>query len=197
MSVPVESGGYAAISYVDARIGEVLSALGAVGFEDDTIVLFCADHGEMLGERGLWYKMAFFEASAQVPLIVRAPGRLAPGRVAEPVSLLDVAPTVLHLLADRAAGEAAADMDGASLRPLLNGDGSQRGDVVAEYLAEGVTSPAVMLRRGRHITSTATGTPTSSTTSRAIPASWSTSPPNPATPGCATGSRARSAGTGT
>ena len=88
---------YAAISYADERIGEVLGALAESGLRDDTIVLFTADHGEMLGERGLWYKMAFFEPSARVPLIVSAPGRIAPGRVAEPVSLLDLAPTLLEL----------------------------------------------------------------------------------------------------
>jgi choline-sulfatase len=132
---------YAAISYVDERIGEVLGALHETGLADDTIVVFTADHGEMLGERGLWYKMAFFEPAARVPLIVSAPGRLAPRRVSEPVSLLDVAPTLLELC-----GLPEADMDGTSLaggRPPTH-------DVVGEYLAEGVNSPAVMLRRGRH-----------------------------------------------
>ncbi len=88
---------FAAISYVDERIGEVVAALAESGLRDDTIVLFTTDHGELLGERGLWYKMAFFEPAARVPLIVSAPGRLAARRVAEPVSLLDVAPTLLDL----------------------------------------------------------------------------------------------------
>jgi choline-sulfatase len=142
---------YAAISYVDERIGEVLAALRDSGLERDTIVVLTADHGEMLGERGLWYKMAFFEASARVPLIVRAPGRLAPGRVGEPVSLLDLAPTLLALCGQGGAGEPWADTDGVSLMAPLTGEGSRPGgDVAAEYLAEGVRSPAVMLRRGRH-----------------------------------------------
>jgi choline-sulfatase len=142
---------YAAISYVDERIGEVLGALRETGLAEDTIVVFTADHGEMLGERGLWYKMAFFDAAARVPLIAWAPGRLAPARVAEPVSLLDLAPTLLELTDHPAAAELSGGMDGRSLVPLLSGDGpwSPR-DVVAEYLAEGVTSPTVMVRRGRH-----------------------------------------------
>jgi choline-sulfatase len=127
---------YAAISYVDERIGDVLSALDEVGLAEDTIVVFTADHGEMLGERGLWYKMAFFEPAARVPLIVRAPG-LAPGRVAQPVSQLDIAPTLLEWC-----GVPAGDMDGGRL------DGPPH-DVVAEYLAEGVNAPMVMVRRGR------------------------------------------------
>ena len=130
---------YAAISYVDERIGEVLNTLEATGLGDDTIVVFTADHGEMLGERGLWYKMAFFEPAARVPLIVSGAGRrLAARRVAGPVSLLDLGPTLLE----------SCGVDGGSGRSLLGAPG---GDAVCgEYLAEGVNSPAVMLRRGRH-----------------------------------------------
>jgi choline-sulfatase len=142
---------YAAVSYVDERIGEVLAALRDSGLEQDTIVVFTADHGEMLGERGLWYKMAFFEAAERVPLIVRAPGRLAPSRVREPVSLLDLAPTLVALCGQPDHREPWADGDGVSLMAPLTGQGPRPGgDVVAEYLAEGVRSPAVMVRRGRH-----------------------------------------------
>jgi choline-sulfatase len=134
-------GYYAAVSYADERIGEVLAALRVGGLDDDTIVAFTADHGELLGERGLWYKMSFLEASARIPLILSAPGRLAPGRVTEPVSHLDLAPTLLELAG--VAGD--EDLDGVS---LLSGAASR--DVVSEYLAEGVTAPAVMVRRGAH-----------------------------------------------
>jgi choline-sulfatase len=127
----------------------VLGALAESGLEDDTIVAFTADHGEMLGERGLWYKMAFFEDAARVPLVVRGPGGVvrAGARVAAPVSLLDLAPTLLAL-AGVAPPEALQDMDGTSLAPLLGGAGARDEPVVAEYLAEGVTAPAVMVRRG-------------------------------------------------
>jgi choline-sulfatase len=141
-------GYYAAISYVDERIGDLLSALRDAGLADDTTVVLAADHGEMLGERGLWYKMSFFEPSARVPLIVSAPGRIAPGRRAQPVSLMDLAPTLLAL----AGLDPVEGMDGRSLEPLLHGPdaGDRSPSVVAEYLAEGVTSPAVMIRRGPH-----------------------------------------------
>jgi choline-sulfatase len=137
---------YAAVSYADERIGDVLAALSDAGIEDDTIVVFTADHGEMLGERGLWYKMAFFDAAARVPLLIRTPGGLAGARVAEPVSQLDLAPTLLDLCGVDGAGAT----DGRSLAAALAGDALGGVDVVAEYLAEGVISPAVMLRRGRH-----------------------------------------------
>jgi choline-sulfatase len=141
---------YAAISYVDERIGELLGALAGAGLDDRTIVLFCADHGEMLGERGLWYKMSFFEPSVRVPLIVAAPGRIAARRVAPPVSLLDLTPTLLALTGHPDADELAAGMDGSSLAPLLEGRAPGGDGVVSEYLGEGLTSPAVMIRRGAH-----------------------------------------------
>ena len=111
---------FAAVSYLDERVGEVLGALQRSGMADRTTVLFCADHGEMLGERGLWYKMSFFEQSARVPLIVRVPGA-GPRRVAEPVSLLDVTPTLLELAglpAEQVSPlPAAADAAGAAAGP--------------------------------------------------------------------------------
>jgi choline-sulfatase len=143
-------GYYAAISYLDERVGEVFAALRDAGFGDDTIVAFTADHGEMLGERGLWYKMSFFEHSARVPLLVRVPGG-ASRRVAEPVSLLDVAPTLLELTGVPWPDEHAENLDGTSVVGLMTGEAASRpGAVLAEYLAEGVNAPAVMVRRGRH-----------------------------------------------
>jgi choline-sulfatase len=139
-------GYYAAISYVDERIGEVLDALSAAGLAGDTIVVFTSDHGELLGERGLWYKMAFFEPAARVPLIVRIPGGPAGRRVREPVSQLDLVPTLLDLCGLDPAG----GLDGRSLAATLAGQPLPEAAVAAEYLAEGVNAPAVMLRRGRH-----------------------------------------------
>jgi choline-sulfatase len=143
-------GYYAAISYLDERVGEVLGALRDAQLDSDTIVAFTADHGEMLGERGLWYKMSFFEHSARVPLVVRVPGG-ASRRVAESVSLLDLGPTLLQLVGAPWPAEHAEDLDGNSLVGLMTGDAAARpGPVFAEYLAEGVNAPAVMVRRGRH-----------------------------------------------
>jgi choline-sulfatase len=134
----------AAVSYADERIGEVLAALSESGLAGDTAVVFTADHGELLGEHGLWYKMSFFDPSARVPMIVRVPGA-APGRVEEPVSHLDLAPTLAALTGAALGGD---ELHGTSLVPVMEG-GGRPGDVVAEYLAEGVTAPAIMIRRGR------------------------------------------------
>jgi choline-sulfatase len=118
------------------------------GMADRTTVLFCADHGEMLGERGLWYKMSFFEQSARVPLIVRVPGA-GPRRVAEPASLLDVTPTLLEL-AGLPAEQVSPPGAAASLAAAVTGAGpAPARPVVSEYHAEGVTAPSAMVRDGR------------------------------------------------
>ena len=88
---------YGMIAMIDDAIGRILTKLSDLGLAEDTVVIFTSDHGDMLGERGLWYKMSFFEPSARVPLVVRAPDRLDPGRLNTVTSLLDLAPTLLDL----------------------------------------------------------------------------------------------------
>jgi choline-sulfatase len=139
---------YGAVSYVDDQIGVLLAGLADAGFADDTIVLLLADHGDMLGERGLWYKMSFFEPACRIPLIVHAPGRFAARRVAESASLVDILPTLCEL----AGGDPeslATPLDGNSLAPQLAG-GAGRDEVIGEYLAEGAIAPLVMIKRGRY-----------------------------------------------
>ena len=65
---------YGMISYVDDKVGALLGTLDALGLADNTVVVFTADHGDMMGERGMWYKFNPYEWSARVPLVVRAPG---------------------------------------------------------------------------------------------------------------------------
>ncbi len=65
------------VSYVDDFVAEIMATLERLEMGDDTVVVFTADHGDMLGERGLWYKMSYFEHSARIPIIVTAPGRVA------------------------------------------------------------------------------------------------------------------------
>lgn len=143
-------GYYANLAYVDDRIGEVLAALAACELAEDTVVVFLSDHGEFLGEHGLFYKMSFREHSAHVPLIVHALGRYERRRVGEPVSLADVSPTLADLARPGASSDLPRPVDGRSLVPLLEG-GPEEPDatVLGEYLAEGVLAPMVMVRRGR------------------------------------------------
>ena len=140
---------YAAVSYVDDQIGILLNTLREARFGDNTIVMLFADHGDMLGERGLWYKMSFFEPACRIPLIVHAPGRFAPRRVLEAASLLDLLPTLVELGSNGKAPAYAAAIGGRSLLPALQG-GRGPDEVSGEYLAEGAVAPIVMIRRGRY-----------------------------------------------
>jgi len=136
---------YGAISFVDDQIGSMLHALDDSGMADNTVVVLCSDHGEMLGERGLWYKMNFFEGASRIPFIISAPGRFAPATVDASVSLVDLLPTLLDV-----AGVDQPDttpLDGQSLYAHLSG-GAGHDEVIGEYLGEGAIAPIVMIRRG-------------------------------------------------
>ena len=138
-------GYLAAVSELDQRIGELLGVLDRTGLATDTTVVFTADHGEMLGERGLWYKMSFFDGSARIPLMAAGPG-IRPGRIEAPVSHLDLAPTIAALAGVE---PVEAEFSGVSLEAALTRGEEPPGEAAAEYLAEGVTAPALMLRKGR------------------------------------------------
>ncbi|WP_435256484.1 choline-sulfatase [Thioclava sp. FR2] len=135
-------GYFANISYIDDKIGEIFSVLEAT--RQEAIVIFVSDHGDMLGERGLWFKMNFFEGSARVPLMISAPG-IDPGLITDPVSTIDVTPT-LAALAGVDLGEVAPWTDGENLLPLAQG--GKRSMVAMEYAAEGTITPMVGLREG-------------------------------------------------
>jgi choline-sulfatase len=137
-----------AVSYVDDRLARLVEVLRVTGRLENTVVVLTSDHGDMQGERGLWYKMSFFEGSARVPLVISAPGRFEPARVASPVSTLDLLPTLVGIAGgDDHAGELAG-LDARSLVPLLRGEHDDRELVVGEYLAEGAVAPMGMVRRG-------------------------------------------------
>jgi choline-sulfatase len=141
-------GYYGAVSLIDDHLGTILATLAEQGMTDDTVVLVTSDHGDMLGERGLWYKMAPFDDSIRVPFLVHAPGRFAPRRVTQPVSLLDVLPTLVDFAGGFEEDRPAAAIDGVSLVGSLAGDEAPARDIPLEYLAEGVRAPQVTLVRG-------------------------------------------------
>jgi choline-sulfatase len=75
---------YGACSYVDDQVGRLMKTLKDCGLADNTIVVFSGDHGDMLGERGMWYKMSYLEMSARVPMIFHCPSKFDPRRVPQP-----------------------------------------------------------------------------------------------------------------
>ncbi len=147
---------YASVSDVDRRVGALLQAIRDSG--QDTIVVMTSDHGDMLGERGLWFKMTFLERSVRVPLIVHSPNRFRPARVDQAVSLVDLGPTLASLAFDDALIELPTPVDGRSLLPAINGDITD-GEVFGEYYAEGTTTPMFMVQRGNRKAIVADGDP--------------------------------------
>jgi choline-sulfatase len=142
---------YGAISFVDDQIARLLSVLRETGRLENTVVIVTSDHGEMLGERGAWYKMSFYEGSARVPLIIWSPKRFRPGRVGAAVSTMDLLPTLVDLAsADDPADGVVGPLDGRSLLPHLSGRPGGPDEAIGEYLAEGAIAPIVMIRRGRY-----------------------------------------------
>ncbi|KAI0096902.1 choline sulfatase [Nemania sp. FL0031] len=136
---------YGAVSYVDDCIGRILTTLKQCRLDQNTIVVFSGDHGDMLGERGLWYKMSYFESSVRVPLLISDPRRYTPHRVKENVSTLDILPTLCDIVGTQLIP--GLPMDGTSLLPHLQGKPGHD-TVIAEYTGEGTISPLMMIRRG-------------------------------------------------
>ncbi|MBM3843363.1 MAG: choline-sulfatase [Verrucomicrobia bacterium] len=144
---------YGMLSYIDDQLGRLMATLRETGLLENTLVVFTSDHGEMLGERGLWYKQSLREGSVRVPLVVRPPGAApaARGRVAQPVSLLDLLPTLVEAGAGGAPADYVEPVAGRSLLPLLSPGGALPDrPVFAEYSAEGTYAPCLMVRKGRY-----------------------------------------------
>ena len=137
---------YGAIADIDDKVGELLATLQEAGFADNTIIVFTSDHGDMLGERGMWFKMSYLENSARVPLIVHAPKMFSAARVSSAVSLVDLLPTFAELANDAKAVDYATEIEGRSLLTCLQG-GIGHDEAIGEYFGEGTVAPLFMLRR--------------------------------------------------
>ncbi len=135
---------FANISYLDDKIGRLLQVLEET--RQEAVVVFVSDHGDMLGERGLWFKMSFYEGSARVPMMIAVPGD-AGRRVDAPVSTLDICPTLCDL-AGVGMDEVMPWTEGESLLPLMNG-ALREAPVAMEYAAEASYAPLVCLRQGK------------------------------------------------
>jgi choline-sulfatase len=131
------------ISYLDDRIGEILQTLETT--RQEAVIVFVSDHGDMLGERGLWFKMSFYEGSSRVPMMISASG-VEPRLVTNPVSNIDVCPTLCDF-AGISMDDVAAWTQGETLLPLANG-GTRTTPVAMEYAAEASYAPMVSLRSG-------------------------------------------------
>lgn len=139
-------GYYAMISDIDSKFGQLLQTIEECGMAENTVVLFTSDHGDMVGERGLWFKKNLFDPAIRVPMMLRWPGNTSVAAPTAPVSLLDIMPTLLDI-AGVADDAISSKLEGRSLLPLLDSSSSSRLPVYAEHLDGGTVAPRVMLRK--------------------------------------------------
>lgn len=137
---------YGMVEQVDVWIGKILDELDAQGLANNTLVIFTADHGEMLGAFGMQGKVGFFEEAVHIPLLMRLPNTIEPGTTVDrPVAHLDVFATIMDYL-----GYSSHDnSDGKSLRPAISGLNYGE-DYDSEYAVSEtiVGSPNFMIRHG-------------------------------------------------
>lgn len=138
-------GYFAMCTHFDEMIGGLIETLESIGELENTYIFITSDHGEMLGERGMWFKQTFWEWSAHVPFIASVPGIAGGGRSDKVVSLVDLLPTFLDL-----AGADSPDLAGNSVLPLMKGNDETWPDIaISDYLAIGPCVPCRMVRKGR------------------------------------------------
>jgi choline-sulfatase len=142
---------YGMMTYFDELTGRIVNELTRLGMRDDTVIVVTSDHGEMLGEHGMWFKRTFFDPAAKVPLIVSWPGWFEAKPRTEVVSLVDLSATLLDLAWVHDRGEWLGGMDGDSLMGLLEDSGEPwKNEALVEYYAEGTIRGMAALVRGRH-----------------------------------------------
>lgn len=140
---------YGLVTYIDRKVGELLAALEQTGQDHNTIVVFTSDHGDMLAEKRMVQKRCFYEWSARIPLIIAFPeGQYAGRKVAEPVSLMDLVPSLLDWAG--VPGEKRLPLDATSLTGLLDGNTPGHRIVFSEYHVEKVRAPCFMVRKGKY-----------------------------------------------
>jgi len=139
---------YGSVSYIDDCVGDLMGALDANNLTNNTIIVFTSDHGEMLGERGMWFKKTFFEDALRVPLLVHCPWRYSAQRVQTPVSLVDLLPTFMAWSSNKTP-DPTEPLDGEDLTQFISSNEDQLDRVIrAEYLSETTTAPIYMVKRG-------------------------------------------------
>ncbi|MCE2432023.1 MAG: sulfatase-like hydrolase/transferase [Candidatus Latescibacteria bacterium] len=134
------------VNWLDDEIGKLLSALNDSEVADNTIVIYCTDHGENKGDHGLWWKNNMYEHASRTPLIVSFPKRWAGGQRRTGVcSLVDLAQTIAEI----SGAERSDDWDGESLLNYLDDGNSDWRDIaVSEYYAHNIASGIAMIRQG-------------------------------------------------
>lgn len=139
---------YGLVTFLDEQIGIVLQALREAGFAENTRIIYTSDHGEMLGEHGLWWKSVMYESSVAVPLIVAGPDVPAGKLVNTNAMLVDVFPSIVEAVGAGFTPED-ADLPGESLFRLAQEADKPR-TAFSEYHAIFSPSGVFMIRNARY-----------------------------------------------
>ena len=135
------------VSYVDDNVGKLMRALEESGLAGDTRIVYTSDHGDNLGNRGLWGKSNMYEESAGIPMLMAGPEVPAGVVCREPVTLVDAFPTITQCVGVKPATDDAT-LPGASLLDVVSGMHGPR-TVMSEYHAAGSATAVFMIRHGR------------------------------------------------
>lgn len=124
---------WGACTLIDKYVGQVLDSIKRNGLEDDTIIVFTSDHGDMMGDYRMLQKYVMYESATRVPLLIKAPGMEGQKIIEKPVSQVDLVPTLLELMGHSTDRK----LDGKSLAPVLRGDAELKdNDVFIEWNGE-------------------------------------------------------------
>jgi choline-sulfatase len=136
---------FANVSYLDSKIGELLDYIKELGLEEDTIIVYTSDHGEMLYDHGMLQKHCFYEQAVGVPLLIKIPDMTEGTSTDSITSLIDLFPTLLDLNSI----EQPDTLEGKSLMPIINGETeNDNRSAFSEYYSSRI--PERMIRKGNY-----------------------------------------------
>ncbi len=139
---------YAMITQIDEYVGELTDELKHLDLYDDTIIIFTSDHGDMMGERGMWFKRTFYDASVKVPMIVHNPKRYAAKKTDAIISLADLCPTIADMGGAGAVAKQRGSRSSESFKSLLEGPASTwKNQAAMEYFGPGIEEPWLCVRK--------------------------------------------------
>lgn len=136
------------VSYLDHCVGQIVAAVETSALTDSTRIIYTSDHGDNLGNRGLWGKSTMYEESAAIPMIIAGPDIPKGNRVSAPVSLVDCYPTFVEGAGLTLTEEEGTELPGHSLIAMANGATPER-TVLSEYHASSATTGMFMIREGQ------------------------------------------------
>lgn len=135
---------YGMITEMDELIGRVINSLKESGQYDNTIIVYTSDHGESLGEHGLWHKNNLYDCSVRIPLIIKGPNFPKNRKINTPVSQIDIVPTLLENCGIKTPDY----LRGKSLNRTVNSSYDSDNVVYAESHSEGNCTGSFMIRKG-------------------------------------------------